>query len=65
MPLQLLSLLSYSDNVLMNCLTVDELRARMNLSPLSDNDKKNLAIVVAKGEEKTAAVSKPKEEPTK
>lgn len=35
---------SYSDQVMLNALTVDEIRYRMNLPALSDSDKKNLAI---------------------
>lgn len=39
---------SYSDQVLLNTLTVDEIRQKMNLPPLSESDKKNLAINIVK-----------------
>lgn len=34
----------YSDTIIMNTTTVDEIRTSRNLPPLSENDKKNLAI---------------------
>lgn len=34
----------YDDATLMNIMTIDEMRARINLAPLSDFDKKNLAV---------------------
>lgn len=35
---------SYSDQVLLNTLTVDEIRSKMNMPPLASSDKENLAI---------------------
>jgi hypothetical protein len=45
---------AYGDNVLLNVLTVDEIRSKMNFAPLSENDKKNLAINISENVEPVA-----------
>lgn len=53
---------AYDDSTLLSIMTIDELRARINLAPLSENDKKNLGINISQLADGTKEVTEIKDE---